>query len=198
MGTWCSAFGLLCRNTHSRHLIRRPTAVCRWKSINLCSFSHSAQSCTSAHLSEVCACARHIYQFVLIRWHRGRVPRVWERRDHGNYLVISRGHYQLLAPIFSVIIPPKPTISSFHLPAQMLLMIDLSRCFISWKTFWIISQYSFSQILQLHPLQHLGEKPKKSWSCHWKLPHCLLITCGGRGGGASRQKARLVFPIIFS
>ena len=78
-------FGPLCRNTHSRHPIRRPTAECRWKSINLCSFWHSAQ----LHIYQLCACARHIYQFVLIRWHRGQVPRVqWERRDQGNYLLI--------------------------------------------------------------------------------------------------------------
>ena len=59
----CSVQGPLCRNTHSRHPIRSPTAECRWKSINLCSFWHSAV-CTQWHIYQRCAglcvCAAHL------------------------------------------------------------------------------------------------------------------------------------------
>ena len=54
----CAVYGRsLCRSTHSRHPILRPTAECRWKSINLGSFSHSAHS---AHPSTLCVCAAHL------------------------------------------------------------------------------------------------------------------------------------------
>ena len=84
----CGVFGPLCRNTHSRHPIRS-----RRQNVggNLSIWVHSPTLHT-LHIRQHCACARHIYQFVLIRWHRGRQPGVrWERRDQGNYLLIIRG-----------------------------------------------------------------------------------------------------------
>ena len=79
----------------ARTLVTRSSARRQNVGGNLSICVHSRRT---LHIVQVCACASHIYQFVLIRWHRGRQPRVWwERRDHGNYLLIIRGSL----PIFS-------------------------------------------------------------------------------------------------
>ena len=115
----------------TRTLVTRSTARRQnvGGNLSICVHSGTLQSahrCTSINVVQVCACAQHIYQFVLIRWHRGRLPRVWERRDHGNYLLIIHYYHSPASPSFRVIIPSKHTILSFHQPAQMLLMIQLS------------------------------------------------------------------------
>ena len=78
----------------------------------------------SVHICPVCACAAHIYQFVLILGHRRRRARgvgaegSWELPGHQ-----LRGHYQLLPTESRSSFRPKRIILSFLLPHRTLVLI---------------------------------------------------------------------------